>query len=100
MGKALVPFMFVYTPSLLFLQFEWPAFLSGLVCGAIGIIALSAAYIGYFRAPIGRLEKAALTIAGLILVFNSFWANIAGTTIVIGILGWNALRARRQRSRR
>ena len=95
MGKALVPFMFVYTPSLLFLDFQWPAFLSGLACGAIGIIALSAAYIGYFRAPLGRWEKALLTIAGLVLVFNNFWANIVGTAVVLALLGWNALRARR-----
>lgn len=94
MGKALVPFMFVYTPSLLFLQFEWPAFLSALVCGAIGIIALSAAYIGYFRAPLGRWEKALLTVAGLALVFNSLWANIAGSATVLALLGANAFRAR------
>ena len=95
MGKALVPFMFVYTPSLLFLDFQWPAFLSGLACGAIGIIALSAAYIGYFRAPLGRWEKAVLTIAGLVLVFNNLWANIVGTAVVLALLGWNALRSRR-----
>ena len=96
MGKALVPFMFVYTPSLLFLQFQWPAFLSGLACGAIGIIALSTAYIGYFRAPLARWEKAVLSVAGLVLVFNQFWTNIAGTAIVVGLLGWNALAARRK----
>jgi TRAP-type uncharacterized transport system fused permease subunit len=87
--------MFVYTPSLLFLDFQWPAFLSGLACGAIGIIALSAAYIGYFRAPLGSWEKALLTIAGLVLVFNNLWANIVGTAVVLALLGWNALRARR-----
>ena len=31
MGKALVPFMFVYTPALLFIDFTWSAFLSALV---------------------------------------------------------------------
>jgi TRAP transporter 4TM/12TM fusion protein len=95
MGKALVPFMFVYTPSLLFLQFQWPAFASAMLCGVIGIIALSAAYIGYFRAPLARWEKAMLTGAGLVLVFNNLWANVAGSVVVLALLGLNALRARR-----
>jgi TRAP transporter 4TM/12TM fusion protein len=95
MGKALVPFMFVYTPSLLFLQFQWPAFLSALVCGAIGIIALSAAYIGHFRTSLRRWESALLTLAGLVLVFNTLWGNIAGSAVVVGLLGWNAVRASR-----
>jgi TRAP transporter 4TM/12TM fusion protein len=95
MGKALVPFMFTYTPALLFLDFKWPAFASALACGVLGIVALSAAYIGYFRAPLNRLEKAALTLAGLVLVFNQFWPNVFGLAVVFAILGWNAFSARR-----
>ena len=57
MGKALVPFMFVYTPSLLFIDFTWDAFASAMFCGVVGIVALSAAYIGYFRAPLSRLVE-------------------------------------------
>ncbi|MFO1325375.1 MAG: TRAP transporter permease [Burkholderiales bacterium] len=96
MGKALVPFMFVYTPALLFIDFTWTAFLSAAFCGISGIVALSAAYTGYFRAPIGRLPKYALAIAGLVLVFNQFWPNIVGLAVVFALLGWNALAARRR----
>ena len=95
MGKALVPFMFVYTPALLFIDFTWSAFLSAAFCGVVGIAALSAAYIGYFRAPLGRLEKVLLSFAGLALVFNQFWPNIVGLAVVFAILGWNAFGARR-----
>jgi TRAP-type uncharacterized transport system fused permease subunit len=95
MGKALVPFMFVYTPSLLFIDFAWAPFASALFCGVVGIVALSAAYIGWFATTIGRWEKAVLTIAGLVLVFNQFWPNIVGTLIVFAVLGANVLRSRR-----
>jgi len=94
MGKALVPFMFTYTPALLFIDFRWGPFLSALFCGVVGIVALSAAYIGYFRGPIGRVAKYALTIAGLMLVFNQFWPNVIGCTVVAAVLGWNAFQAR------
>ena len=99
MGKALVPFMFVYTPALLFIDFTWSAFLSAAFCGVVGIAALSAAYIGYFRAPLGRLEKVLLSLAGLVLVFNQFWPNIVGLAVVFAILGWNAFGARRPAAR-
>jgi TRAP transporter 4TM/12TM fusion protein len=97
MGKALVPFMFVYTPSLLFIDFKWDAFASAMFCGIVGIVALSAAYIGYFRAPLSRLSSIVLTFAGLVLVFNKFWPNIVGCAIVFAVLGANALRARPRR---
>ena len=95
MGKALVPFMFVYTPALLFIDFTWSAFLSAAFCGVMGIIALSAAYIGYFRAPLSRFEKIVLSFAGLVLVFNQFWPNIVGLAAVFAVLGWNVFAARR-----
>jgi TRAP-type uncharacterized transport system fused permease subunit len=95
MGKALVPFMFVYTPALLFIDFTWSAFLSGLLCGMLGIVALSAAYIGFFRSPLSRFAKIALTLAGLVLVFNQFWPNIVGTVVVLAVLGANFFHARR-----
>jgi len=91
MGKALVPFMFVYTPALLFIDFTWTAFLSAAFCGVVGIIALSAAYIRYFRAPLSRPARIALTLAGLVLVFNQFWPNVVGLAVVFAVLGWNAL---------
>jgi TRAP transporter 4TM/12TM fusion protein len=94
MGKALVPFMFVYTPALLFIDFTWSSFLSAAFCGVVGITALSAAYIGWFRAPLGRMEKVLLTLAGLVLVFNQFWPNIVGLAIVAAVLGWNYVSAR------
>jgi TRAP transporter 4TM/12TM fusion protein len=94
MGKALVPFMFTYTPALLFIDFRWGPFLSALFCGIAGIVALAAAYIGYFRGPIGRASKYALTLAGLALVFNQFWPNVVGCAVVFSLLGWNALQAR------
>jgi TRAP transporter 4TM/12TM fusion protein len=95
MGKALVPFMFVYTPALLFIDFTWTAFLSAAFCGGVGIVALSAAYIGWFRAPLSRLDKVALSIGGLALVFNAFWSNVFGLAVVFAVLGWNAVRPRR-----
>jgi len=95
MGKALVPFMFVYTPALLFIDFTWTAFASAAFCGAVGIVALSAAFTGFFRAPLSRWANVVLVLCGLMLVFNQFWPNIVGLVVVFAILGYNAIQARR-----
>ncbi len=100
MGKALVPFMFTYTPALLFIDFAWGPFLSALACGIVGIVALSAAHIGFFAAPLRRAEKWLLSIAGLALVFNEPWPNLVGSAVVVAILGWNAARGGRRARRR
>jgi len=87
--------MFAYTPSLLFVDFVWTAFVSAAIAGIVGIIALSAAYTRWFATTITRLDQVVLTIGGLILVFNHLWLNVAGMTIVGATLGLNVLRARR-----
>ena len=95
MGKALVPFMFTYTPAMLFIDFAWAPFVSAIVAGAIGILALSAAYTRWWATTVTRVEQVALTGGGLILVFNQFWLNVIGIAIVAITLGMNTLRARR-----
>jgi len=95
MGKALVPFMFTYTPALLFIDFTWTAFSSALVAGIVGIVALSAAYTRWFATTVTRLEQVVLTAGGLILVFNHLWLNVIGISVTLVTLGLNMLRARR-----
>lgn len=86
MGKALVPFMFVYAPSMLFINFNWPEFSLAIISGVLGVVALSAAYIGYFKTPINFLGKALLTIGGLLLVSSKVPVIIVGTILVLSVL--------------
>ena len=86
MGKALVPFMFVYAPSLLFVDFTWPEFLTALLSGLMGVLALSAAYIGWFRRELVLWEKIALTLAGLLLISTHWLAIAAGALVTLSIL--------------
>ncbi|MEM5527959.1 TRAP transporter permease [Gammaproteobacteria bacterium AS21] len=86
MGKALVPFMFIYAPSMLFLEFNWTEFVLAMISGVLCIIALSAAYIGFFNAPLQRFEKWILTISGLLLVGNTPWIIALAGSLVLAIL--------------
>jgi TRAP transporter 4TM/12TM fusion protein len=86
MGKALVPFMFVYAPSMLFINFSWTEFSLAIVSGIVGIIALSAAYIGYFKTRINLLGKILLTVGGLLLVSSKLSVILVGTILVLIVL--------------
>ena len=86
MGKALVPFMFVYAPSMLFINFSWAEFSLAMISGIVGIIALSAAYIGYFKTKINLIGKILLTIGGLLLVSSKLPVILVGTVLVLIVL--------------
>jgi TRAP transporter 4TM/12TM fusion protein len=95
MGKALVPFMFVYAPSMLFIDFSWMEFAIAMTSGVLGIISLSAAYIGFFRYKVGLTGKIALTIGGLLLVSSSAAVILVGAVLVLLILVPNLLKTGR-----
>lgn len=94
MGKALVPLMFVYAPSLLFIDFTIIDFTMALGSGILCIIALSVAYIGFFQTTVARWEKVVLTICGLLLVVHNYVLIIIAGAAVLLILWRNAARAR------
>ncbi|QDL90541.1 TRAP transporter permease [Paroceanicella profunda] len=93
MGKALVPFMFIYAPSLLFVNFTWVEFITALLSGLLGVLALSAAYIGWFRRDLVLWEKIALSLAGLLLI-STHWAAISAGAIVVLLILLRGDRAR------
>ncbi|WP_417728742.1 TRAP transporter permease [Roseovarius sp.] len=94
MGKALVPMMFIYAPSLLFIDFTWWDFSLALSSGVLSIVALSVAYIGFFKTNIARWQKWVLSIAGLMLVAHDVTVIAIGSTIVLAILWTNTQKAR------
>jgi TRAP transporter 4TM/12TM fusion protein len=82
MGKVMVPFVFVFSPSILIVtqDFTWQSF--GLAVGGllIGIWMLSAAISGWLFAPLWRTERVVLSISAILLVVPAI------TTTVIGLL--------------
>ncbi|MGD9124239.1 MAG: TRAP transporter permease [Desulfarculaceae bacterium] len=91
MGKGLVPFMFVYAPSMLFINFQWGEFVTAILSGVLGIMALSAAYIGYLKRAIGLWGKIVMSIGGLLLVSNNLTVIAVGAVLVLMIMLPNIL---------
>lgn len=90
MGKALVPFVFVFSPSLLIVtqDFTLPDFLLAFTGAVLGIVALSAAITNWLLGPLLLVERLLLPIAALLLIAP----EIVSTVIGAAILGAVALR--------
>ncbi len=90
MGKALVPFAFVYAPALLFIDFTWLNFSVALLGSIVAIMGLGAAYTGFVARPIGRLAFVALNVLSLSLVFADPEVTAVAAPLVLLILAWHA----------
>ncbi len=90
MGKALVPFAFVYTPALLFVNFQWGSFALALASTIVAIMGLGAAYTGQLKRRIGALAFVALNVLSLALVFAHPLVSAIGIAGVLLILAWHA----------
>jgi len=89
MGKALVPFAFVYAPSLLFIEFSWLPFTVALVGTVIAILGLGVAYTGYCRRPVGRIAFVLLNLFSLSLVFSNVTVTLVAGSAVLAIIAWH-----------
>lgn len=90
MGKALVPFAFVYSPSLLLLDFTWPAFLLAATCSVVAVMGLGAAYTGYVGRPLRQPAFWVLNVFSLSLIFANPWVAAVSIPVVLGVLLWHA----------
>ncbi|WP_062763188.1 TRAP transporter permease [Falsirhodobacter sp. alg1] len=84
MGKALVPFVFVFSPALLLVtpEFTVPAFILAAGGAMLGIFALSAAISNWMLAPLYAWERALLVIAALLLIAPALVPTIIGCAIL------------------
>ena len=84
MGKALVPFVFAFSPSLLLVVpgFTWSEFALALFGAMAGIWALSAAFSGWLLAPLRAYERALLAVAAILLVAPDLGSTAVGLAVM------------------
>ena len=97
LGKALVPFVFVFSPSLLLVAkgFNWPDFIVAFAGCVIGITCLGAALSGWMLARTVAWERALLLIAAVLLVAPEIYSSLIGLALIVPVLmrQWSAYRA-------
>ncbi|UIJ72544.1 TRAP transporter permease [Aurantimonas sp. HBX-1] len=87
MGKALVPFVFVFSPSLLIMvqDFSLQEFALATFGCVLGITALSAAFSDYLLDRLWWWERVLLGFAAILLVAPELTTTIIGTAIFLPI---------------
>lgn len=96
MGKALVPLMFVFSPSLLLVteDFTLGAFLLAFSGAVLGIVSLSAAITNWLRGPLSWLERLLLTVAALLMIAPELISTLIGAAILAAVTLRQMLAAR------
>ncbi len=87
-AKALVPFVFVYSPAMLIVTdgFTWQAFIITIIGCCIGIIFIGAALTGFLLTPMAKPERGLTFIASLLLVAPGIKSGLVGMVLMIPVL--------------
>ena len=102
LAKVLVPFVFVFSPSLLLVAkgFTWADFAVTFIGCVLGIVALAAALSGYLMAEMKRWERALCAIGALCLIAPGLKISLLGLALMLPVLvsQWTVSRASRHPS--
>ena len=98
LGKVLAPMAFVYAPVLLivsstgfsFIEFSYTA-----TSCVLGVVALSAAVVGFFLAPMAWYERVLAAIAGLVAIAPTWQSDLIALAIVGPVIMVQILAKRR-----
>jgi TRAP transporter 4TM/12TM fusion protein len=87
----IVPFMFVYDPSLLLIG-EWPAILKACITASLGILLLAAGLHGYLIRRATWIERALLVAAAIAFVYpdplaDAFGLGLGGLVVAMQKFG-------------
>jgi TRAP transporter 4TM/12TM fusion protein len=82
-GAFLVPYVFVYNTSMLWVGASWYMVLQTLITSCIGMTAIGAAMIGFFLAPMSWLERVLFFAGGLMMVVPGTYTDLLGLALLI-----------------
>jgi TRAP transporter 4TM/12TM fusion protein len=101
LAKALVPFVFVYSPAMLIVtkDFTWPVFIETTLGCLVGIVMLAVALTGYGLARLPNWERLWLGAASILVIAPNRTATLLGLAMAVSVLlrqvaAWRAARVK------
>ncbi len=87
----IVPFMFVYGPSLLFVG-SWAEIITTIASASIGVTCLAASLHGYLMRPASMWQRAVLLVAAILLIVPGYITDLIGLALlgVVVVAQWMA----------
>lgn len=87
----IIPFMFVYGPSLLMVG-SWDTVVTTIISASIGVTALSAGLMGWFLKKATVLERVMLVAGALLLIKPGLYTDAVGLVLLIIVIVIQKLR--------
>ena len=86
-AKALVPFVFVYSPALLLVAdgFTWYSFAITLLGAMMGIGSMGTAFAGYFIAPLTMVERWLIALVSFLFIAPGLTTMAVGLVLLLPI---------------
>ncbi len=83
-AKALVPFVFVYSPALLLVTqgFTWSAFFITLIGAMLGIATLGTAFAGYLVAPLSMAQRWYFALVSFLFIAPGIMTMLIGLVLI------------------
>ena len=78
----IIPFVFAYSPSLLFIDTVWYDVVLIALTATVGMVGIAAGLSGYLFGTMGVLERLLTIIGGLLLVIPGVWTDIGGVLLI------------------
>ncbi len=100
-AKLMVPMVFVYSPAMLIViedHFTWQAFLVTVTTCALGVFMVATAVAGFFLANMGPLSRAAMGLAGVLLVAPGLESDFYALAVFVPVIAHQVLSRRRERN--
>jgi TRAP transporter 4TM/12TM fusion protein len=88
-----VPFMFIFEPSLLMIG-EWPAIVQSSITATIGTVCLAAGLFGYLVNAARMWERVLLVGAAVLLIKPGLVTDLAGGALLLTVVASQLLRKR------
>lgn len=80
----MLPFMFFFGPALL-LKGAWGDIAIAVITAGLGIVGVAAFIVGYLRGPLPLWQRLLTLAAGLALLHQEMFSNLAGLAVLAGI---------------
>jgi TRAP transporter 4TM/12TM fusion protein len=81
----IVPYMFVYEPSLLMIG-DWPTILSSCVTAIIGVVLFAGGLHGYLITATNLWQRPMLIAAGLLLIKPGLQSDLVGAALALAVI--------------
>jgi TRAP transporter 4TM/12TM fusion protein len=90
----LIPFMFVYGPSLLMVGSVTEILLT-IVSASVGVIAMAACIMGWFIGPAGLWQRAVLFCGAILMIVPGAFTDAVGLGMIVLVLAVQKMQGRR-----